>query len=372
MRTLSYSLVMSSLLAFVVVFAVAVAPALAASQDKPEAATEGITGGAQQEKKAPDVKKDVQAPEREKQMKAGEAQMEKKEGGAQKGVKEEKSREMKGQTMREGEGAMPAQKPKAETSREVKPGTSGAPTSHEFGGAKREMTREPKAGMTEQPKAGVMERGRMRTEQGREMAKPEAKAEVKGGEATVARVDRPDNCLRIRSGPSVSGNIIACLPVGESLHLTGVFSKDGRWAQLDNNGWVFVGQIKTSVALPRRAAREREEFETYESWEVPAGAGRFYRREGFEPYESYELWEVPAEAGRVHRGRGFRAYDYPYERWDVPAGAGSAYWGYSPYGYTSYYYGSPYAYYGSGCSTCGGGYGHSSFPSLGLGFGFGR
>ena len=154
------------------------------------------------------------------------------------------------------------------------------------------------------------------------------------------------------------------------MHLTGVFSKDGRWAQLDNNGWVFVGQIKTSVALPRRASRESE-------WETPAGAGAFYRGRTFEEYESpYWSWESPARAGRSYRGRGFRSSDLPYESWEAPAGAGSGhYWGYEPYGYTSSYYGSAYPYYyGSGCSTCGGGFGGFSgpplFPSFGFGFGY--
>lgn len=106
-------------------------------------------------------------------------------------------------------------------------------------------------------------------------------AAVKGGEATVARVDRAGNCLRVRSDPSASSKEIACAAKGQQLRLTGVFSKNGRWAQLDNHGWVFFRQLKTDVRPPRTAAMGR-------SWEKAAGAGKgaptsgrhHYRRAG--------------------------------------------------------------------------------------------
>ena len=119
---------------------------------------------------------------------------------------------------------------------------------------------------------------------------------VAGGQAVVARVDRPDNCLRIRSGPSGSDKMIRCAATGTQLKLTGVFSRDGRWAQLDDNGWVFFSQLKTSVKPPASVASH--------SWKGQAGSG-FHRRGGF-----------------------YGGYYWPYR-----------------YGY---YYGSPYSYGGLG------------------------
>jgi hypothetical protein len=76
-------------------------------------------------------------------------------------------------------------------------------------------------------------------------------ARTTGGSAVVASVDRTGNCLRVRSGPSVSSNEIGCLAKGQTVHLNGVFSKDGRWAQLDNNGWVYFRQLKSDVRPPQ-------------------------------------------------------------------------------------------------------------------------
>jgi hypothetical protein len=92
-------------------------------------------------------------------------------------------------------------------------------------------------------------------------------AESNGGEATVARLDRSRNCLSVHRDPSASSQEIACEAKGEKLHLTGVFSKDRRWAQLDNNGWVSFRSLRTDVKPPRTAAMGR-------SWEQSAGAGQ--------------------------------------------------------------------------------------------------
>lgn len=74
------------------------------------------------------------------------------------------------------------------------------------------------------------------------------------GEGVVISVDRPENCLRIRRGPSSAYDIIGCAGFGEKLRLTGVFSSDNRWAQLDNNGWVILSQIRTNLRPPQAAA----------------------------------------------------------------------------------------------------------------------
>jgi hypothetical protein len=71
------------------------------------------------------------------------------------------------------------------------------------------------------------------------------------GVGVVISVDRPENCLRVRRGPSTSYDIIGCAGFGDKLNLTGVFSSDNRWAQLDNNGWVVLSQIKTDLRPPQ-------------------------------------------------------------------------------------------------------------------------
>ncbi len=72
-----------------------------------------------------------------------------------------------------------------------------------------------------------------------------------GGEATVARVNRPGNCLRVYSHPSPSSKQISCVGKGEKVYLNGTFSKDRRWAQLDKQGWVLFRNLKTYVKAPR-------------------------------------------------------------------------------------------------------------------------
>ncbi len=41
----------------------------------------------------------------------------------------------------------------------------------------------------------------------------------KEGVGTVVQVDQPDNCLRIRSGPGNSYDVIGCAPMGAQLNL---------------------------------------------------------------------------------------------------------------------------------------------------------
>jgi hypothetical protein len=121
-------------------------------------------------------------------------------------------------------------------------------------------------------------------------------AQAKGGEATVARVDRSGKCLHVYTEASASSKEIACMPKGEKVHLTGVFSKDRRWAQMDNHGWVFFRKLETDVKAPPTAAMER-------SWGRAAGAGkgmpsagrhhfrgRCYCNPGYYSYPSYYGW----------------------------------------------------------------------------------
>lgn len=74
----------------------------------------------------------------------------------------------------------------------------------------------------------------------------------KGGIATVIGVDQPENCLRIRSGPGTSYDVIGCANMGDQLNITGVWTSND-WAQLANNGWVYGPQIYTDLRPPRAA-----------------------------------------------------------------------------------------------------------------------
>ncbi|MGB6068832.1 MAG: hypothetical protein WBG50_28820 [Desulfomonilaceae bacterium] len=98
-------------------------------------------------------------------------------------------------------------------------------------------------------------------------------AQAKGGEATIARASRSATCLRVFSKPSFSSEEMACVPRGETVHLTGVFSRDRHWAQLDSHGWVFFRDLKTNVKPPQVAANGG-------SWGRSAGAGKGRPRAG--------------------------------------------------------------------------------------------
>ena len=67
-----------------------------------------------------------------------------------------------------------------------------------------------------------------------------------GGSATVIGVDEPEKCLRIRSGPDKSYEIIGCAKAGDQLNITGVWTSNN-WAQLASKGWVYGPQIKTDL-----------------------------------------------------------------------------------------------------------------------------
>jgi hypothetical protein len=188
---------------------------------------------------------------------------------------------------------------------------------------KMESSQPGKAGATPQSRTGVtgqmkssMEgqaRGAMSaSSKARTAATREGTARMRGGEATVASVDHPGNCLKIRSGPGISHKVIGCAKEGAKLHLNGAFSKDGRWAQLTNNGWVFFSQVRSDIRPPHAAASSR-------SFARPATAGRYHFRRGYY--------------------RRFHRYGFPYSY--------------------SYYYGP--SYYGYSCPSYGYGYGYPGY-----------
>lgn len=73
-----------------------------------------------------------------------------------------------------------------------------------------------------------------------------------GGSAAVIRVDEPEKCLRIRSGPGKSYEVIGCANAGSRLNITGVWTSNN-WAQLASKGWVYGPQIETDLRPPTAA-----------------------------------------------------------------------------------------------------------------------
>jgi uncharacterized protein YraI len=86
--------------------------------------------------------------------------------------------------------------------------------------------------------------------------------------AYVASVDRPDNCLRVRSGPDSSTPVIGCLERGEKVRLTGATTNTG-WPKVSSpvKGWVYRSQLRGPVtARSYRPARTyTEDIVTYET-----------------------------------------------------------------------------------------------------------
>ncbi len=81
----------------------------------------------------------------------------------------------------------------------------------------------------------------------------------KGGVAAVIGIDQPENCLRIRSGPGNSYDVIGCANMGEQLNITGVWTSDD-WAQLAGGGWVYGPQIRTNLRPPRTAYSQLDNY----------------------------------------------------------------------------------------------------------------
>ncbi|MEW6533205.1 MAG: SH3 domain-containing protein [Thermodesulfobacteriota bacterium] len=222
-------------------------------------------------------------------------------GEAKAGASQEK------RTEGEGKAEMKAE-PKAEMKTEGKAAVSTEPKAQMKGEGKADVKTEPKASIPGAAKTGEEMKAGMKGEsKGEVRGKPEAgiigtmpradiSARAQGRTAIVLSVDMPENCLRVRSGPSASSDIITCVPQGQTLNLVGVFSEDGRWAQLDNNGWVFFSQLRTDV---RPSGAE---------WEKAAAEGK------------------KSKGKKMYRGHKFRHY------------YGCFYPGYYYYGYPGYYH----------------------------------
>jgi hypothetical protein len=107
---------------------------------------------------------------------------------------------------------------------------------------------------------------------------------------TVTGVDRPEGCLRVRSGPGTDYRKIECLAHGERVDLTGKLSGDKKWAQIEQPvaGWVYAAQIKApglKKEKKRRRARKPRRKPSTATTELPAWSEE-KKDEGY-PYDLY-------------------------------------------------------------------------------------
>ncbi len=90
----------------------------------------------------------------------------------------------------------------------------------------------------------------------------------KGGIATVIGVDQPENCLRIRSGPGSSYEVIGCADMGQQLNISGVWTSN-EWAQLaEDAGWVYGRQVYTDLRPDTRAYSQARNYVVEEEYPV--------------------------------------------------------------------------------------------------------
>lgn len=130
--------------------------------------------------------------------------------------------------------------------------------------------------------------------------------------ATVVSVDRPEMCLRVRSGPGTHFDVAGCARMGERLRLSGFWS-NSNWAEIEGpvKGWVSADQIQTPLIVATAPAPRRTIV-----------------RETVVPVPSVTY--VYPQARPVY----YRSYRYGY---GYPYYGGRRY----PYRYGGYRYGSP-------------------------------
>jgi len=104
------------------------------------------------------------------------------------------------------------------------------------------------------------------------------------GEARVVSVDRPENCLRIRSGPGSDYAVVGCLEKGAVLQLTGNRTTTN-WAEIAKpmKGWVWGPQVSQGKAVRGSAGPGVAYGETpgvhrpySRSYRYPQGSGFYY------------------------------------------------------------------------------------------------
>ncbi len=103
------------------------------------------------------------------------------------------------------------------------------------------------------------------------------KSQFETEEATVARVDRFGKCLHVFSKPSVFSKEIACIPKGEKLRITNLFSNDRRWVQLDRGGWVAFSKLNRDLIASATAARSGRRGQSATSKRASTGRSLHFR-----------------------------------------------------------------------------------------------
>jgi hypothetical protein len=94
----------------------------------------------------------------------------------------------------------------------------------------------------------------------------QAPPQLVGGVGTVVGVDQPENCLKVRSGPGSSYDVIGCVLLGTELNLTGIWTSND-WVQLTGDGWVYGPQISTDLRPPQETLSQSSTY-AYEYYPV--------------------------------------------------------------------------------------------------------
>jgi hypothetical protein len=124
------------------------------------------------------------------------------------------------------------------------------------------------------------------------------------GAAAITAVDRPENCLRIRSGPSSSFPVVECARISAKLALSGFWS-DNNWALLQGKGWVYGAQIHAPSKPPSLASVVPGMIRSR-----PSAAGEdVYVRE-FVPYYRYYAPYWSYWPGSFYWSDGYRRYHH--------------------------------------------------------------
>ena len=119
-----------------------------------------------------------------------------------------------------------------------------------------------------------------------------------GGDGVVISIDRPELCLRIRSGPGLGFDKVGCAEMASKLELTGVWSANN-WAQVESpvKGWVLASQINSVLAREPTIARSSG---PPSGWSEPATSSSFD-----DPWfhSEPEVWVGPRRWRHGHWGR---------------------------------------------------------------------
>jgi hypothetical protein len=130
------------------------------------------------------------------------------------------------------------------------------------------------------------------------------------GAAAITAVDKPENCLRIRNGPSSSFQVVECARLSDKLALSGFWS-DNNWALLQGKGWVYGDQINA----PSKPVSSASVVPGMTRGRPSASGGDVYVREFVPSYDYYgpywSYWPGSFYWYDGHRRyRNFRGYNF--------------------------------------------------------------